>query len=348
MRCKRHPYEGGVGVCALCLRERLLELVAAQEREASHSPEGRRRSDTHHKPQQQQQQQQPPPPLVFPRSVSPYVSRRSGRGEVWHEDHHHHHHEHRTRFYGTPQVGPPCRGGDNKKGRFSLISSIFRSRSDDREADPRLSDASSKSSSPSWISNLLPGRRKKKSRLFSLDEESSSTGGGGCRRSCRTTTNRGMSPVSKGRDEGSESPPGSGYSSESPIGYRKHTPPGPPRRRAAPPHVSGFAFCLSPLVRASPNTSRVDAGFSGEIRSANRFHLSTAASLGANRSRKLADFGRRRCGWVACRSPMAEGVTADRESPIRKVKTEQGFVHHSSSPNEVRFPPGSLSEDAGS
>ncbi|XP_068635160.1 uncharacterized protein [Aristolochia californica] len=267
MRCKRHPYEGGVGVCASCLRERLLALVAAQEREAA-SPDDRRKSDTDQ------------PPLVFPRSVSPYVSRRSASREAWH---------HHPRFYSTPQVGPSC--GVNKTRRFSLISSIFRSRSDEREADPRTSDASSKVSSSSWISNLLPGRRKKKSRLFSLDEESSGTGG--CRRTCRTR-NRGMSPVSKVRDEGSESPGGSGYSSESSSGYRKQTP-GPPRRRAAPPqarNVSGFAFCLSPLVRASPNASRVDAGFSGEIRSANRFHLSTAASLGANRSRKLADFRR--------------------------------------------------------
>ncbi|XP_068650623.1 uncharacterized protein [Aristolochia californica] len=267
MRCKSHPYEGGVGVCASCLRERLLALVAAQEREAE-SPDNRRKSETH------------PPPLVFPRSVSPYVSRRSAAREAWH---------HHPRFYSTPQVGPSCR--DNKNGRFSLISSIFRSRSHEKDSDPRVSDASAKVSSSSWISNLFPGRRKKKSRLFSLDEESSTTGG--CQMKCRTR-NRGMSPVSKRRDEGSESPAGSGYSSESSTGYRKQIT-GPPRRRATPQHtrnVSGFAFCLSPLVRASPNASRVDAGFSGEIRSANRFHLSTAASLGANRSRKLADFGR--------------------------------------------------------
>lgn len=37
MKCRRHPYELGPGVCATCLRERLLALIAA--RDGRHSPE---------------------------------------------------------------------------------------------------------------------------------------------------------------------------------------------------------------------------------------------------------------------------------------------------------------------
>lgn len=61
-------------------------------------------------------------------------------------------------------------------------------------------------------------------------------------------------------------------------------------------NVSGMAFCLSPLVRASPNRQWSQksglAADSGEIKGQVKPHLSTAASFCANRSRKLADFGR--------------------------------------------------------
>lgn len=295
MRCKRHPCEpGSVGVCASCLRERLLALLAAQAKEAESQREIR-------KPD-------PPPPLVFPRSVSPYTSRRS-TNDPWHYDHY-------SLFYSTPQVGPTFggsrkgKGKGKKNGRFSFLKSIFgssSSRSGEIEADPRASRAQDESqpydSSPSWFSAILPRGGKKKSRLFSLEDEISGCGG---RRSC-AAMDRGMSPSanSKGkRDvecELDDSPIGSGYSSESSTGWRKSVSlsavPAPRRRGALTQqsrNVSGFAFCLSPLVRASPNRHhhRHETVSSGEIRNANRHHLATAASLCTNRSRKLADFGR--------------------------------------------------------
>uniref|UniRef100_A0A6V7QUT3 Uncharacterized protein n=1 Tax=Ananas comosus var. bracteatus TaxID=296719 RepID=A0A6V7QUT3_ANACO len=75
--------------------------------------------------------------------------------------------------------------------------------------------------------------------------------------------------------------------------------------------ISGFAVCLSPLVRPSPSHRRSqgsaapagDMGFSGELRSARspRHHrrvsgsgFAAPAALCHNRSRKLADFGRLR------------------------------------------------------
>jgi hypothetical protein len=78
----------------------------------------------------------------------------------------------------------------------------------------------------------------------------------------------------------------------------------PSARRSRLGHVksmsgSGMALCLSPLVRASPNRRWNHKGLppemaaAAEIRAAaTKPHLSAAASFCANRSRKLADFGR--------------------------------------------------------
>ncbi|CAL9137570.1 unnamed protein product [Musa acuminata var. zebrina] len=66
MKCTRHPLENGVGVCAPCLRERLLALDAA----TAPSPDDRKAST----------QTPSPPPLLFPRSVSPYVPRSAAGG----------------------------------------------------------------------------------------------------------------------------------------------------------------------------------------------------------------------------------------------------------------------------
>ncbi|XXG77953.1 hypothetical protein AAC387_Pa08g1999 [Persea americana] len=274
MRCKLHPLEPGtVGVCASCLRERLLDLLAAQARDAG-SGDDRRKSD---------------PPLIFPRSVSPYINRRSV------------HNQHHLLIYSTPQVGPTFSGDGNvkkKHGRFSLFRSLFRSsaRSGEMDGDHRVFGARNESlpsnSSPSWFSTLLPRSRKKKSRLFSLDDEFS---GAGCRRSC-PAVDRGMSPSAerKGYGDGDESPIGSGYSSESSTGRRNPATATPAQRKRGggaqhSRNVSGFAFCLSPLVS---HHHRPESGPSGEFRGANRHHWSSAASLSSNRSRKLVDFGR--------------------------------------------------------
>ncbi|KAJ8465370.1 hypothetical protein OPV22_027922 [Ensete ventricosum] len=65
MKCTRHPLEDDVGVCAPCLRERLLALDAA----TAPSPDDRQAST----------QPLSPAPLPFPRSVSPYVPRSAAR-----------------------------------------------------------------------------------------------------------------------------------------------------------------------------------------------------------------------------------------------------------------------------
>ncbi|KAK3013375.1 hypothetical protein RJ639_009540 [Escallonia herrerae] len=309
MRCKKHhatDLSSGVGVCASCLRERLFCLIAAQAAQ-SQAIDDRRKSSTTTDP--------PPPhhhnhqPLVFPRSVSPYITRRKS-------DNTHHHHQHTLsdqRFYSTPQVGFFAGSGSglpsnkNKYGKFSLLSRLFRSKSVKTGSDPALSDftdhrdsCTASTSSPSWLSNLLAGHQKKQSRLFSLDE-SAIVGG---RRICRNK-DRGMSPA-RYSDDGEEECGGgsSGYSSESSQGW-KQTPVrhgqtarrGGGGRQSHARNVSGL-FCLSPLVRASPNRHRngtampPELSLPGESRVPAKPHISSAASFCANRSRKLADFGR--------------------------------------------------------
>ncbi|XP_052192065.1 uncharacterized protein LOC127801198 [Diospyros lotus] len=300
MRCKKHltDLSSGVGVCASCLRERLFVLIQAQ---AQLDLLDRRKPD----PQ--------PPPLVFPRSVSPCIShRKSDNSAPW---------KPRYRslseqlFYSTPQIGPGgalVRNSDNKKktkNRFSLFSGLFRSkpRNTDSE-DPAVSGSDARnsyaasSSSPSWFSGMLAVHRKKPSRMASVVESAGVFG-----RRIGRNRDRGMSPARVSDCGGKEEDCHdvlSGYSSESSQGWRQ-TPQRqvPPVRRGGsrPTHsrnVSGLTFCLSPLVRASPNRHWSQKGmpaevaFSGEIRAPVKPHLSTAASSCANRSRKLADFGR--------------------------------------------------------
>ncbi|KAK4752337.1 hypothetical protein SAY87_021135 [Trapa incisa] len=302
MRCKRHPVDLSSleGVCASCLRERLLQLIHEQARadEAlasstrQRSAEERRRFESH------------APQPAFPRSVSPYVARR--KSDARH-----------PRFYSTPQVGPifnaTCNFPSSKKKlfKFSLFRNLFRSGSEKIDSDPsacsnsdpRVSPprdswqtSSSSYSSPSWLS-FLPGLRQKQP----LPAEESRAHA--CRRPCRIS-NRGMSPE-RGID--SDTHLESGYSSESSQQGCRKTPlvavtPAAVRRKR-PGHTksaSGMAFCLSPLVRASPSRLwsqkggglQPEIGFSGEIRSPRKPYLSTAASFSGNRSRKLVDLGR--------------------------------------------------------
>ncbi|GFP90465.1 hypothetical protein PHJA_001190400 [Phtheirospermum japonicum] len=295
MRCKKHPADlsSSVGVCASCLRERLLAVMAAQ----AQAQQDCRKSHT-----------QLPTPLSFPRSVSPYISRRKSdtNAATWQLHGSSHHHQ---RFYSTPLVGTTQleMGRDKKSSsRFSsLFLGFFRSKPDKSGSGPGSDPgfpAESWSASPSWFSAIIPGRRKKQSRAFWADE-----GAIGARWKAGRNRDRGMSPARCSDDGDDEHCHGgsSGYSSESSQGWRQT-----PRRTPATArrgggrgaghsrNVSGLGFCLSPLVRPSPNRHWSQKGMppemvvSGESRVPPKAHLSTAASFCKNRSRKLADFGR--------------------------------------------------------
>ncbi|XVF73573.1 hypothetical protein PTKIN_Ptkin12aG0212800 [Pterospermum kingtungense] len=307
MRCKKHltDLSSSVGVCAACLRERLLELIAAQaqaEAQAQQAQLARAAAAA------QDRRKPDPPPLIFPRSVSPYVSRRKSddNSATW---------IHQQRFYSTPQVGPTyntttttdfeATRSFKKKSRFWLFSNLFRSRSEKFSLDPKVhhhrdscDEPPSSSSSPSWYSAIFAVRRKKQqsSRTSSHLEEFGQFDRD--RRSCKII-DRGMSPAieADSGDECDRSPWGS--SPEASPRWKK-TPTAARRARAAGSrNVSGLAFCLSPLLRPSPNRHwnqkgglPPDKSFTGEGRPSMKPHLATAAGFCANRSRKLADFGR--------------------------------------------------------
>ncbi|XP_044503501.1 uncharacterized protein LOC123224060 [Mangifera indica] len=288
MRCKKHQSDltSSVGVCASCLRERLFALIAAHAQAQAQAQRATLEQDT--------RKQHDPPPLIFPRSVSPYVTRRKSDDTTTPWSYH-------NPFYSTPQVGPTSTtstfSAKKKYGKLSIFSNLFRSRSENFNSDPSVPYTDScDSSSSSFLSSIFRSRRKKQS-TFCYPEES--TAGG--QRDSRVS-NRGMSPA-RGVDYDEDcvrSPWGSWESSEE---WRKTpmTAPAAVRRTRTGQNrnVSGLAFCLSPLVRASPCRQwnqkgglPPDIGFSGEIRGTVKPQLSTAASFCANRSRKLADFGR--------------------------------------------------------
>ncbi|KAM1262766.1 hypothetical protein ACFX13_028516 [Malus domestica] len=314
MRCKKHLADltSTVGVCASCLRERLAALIEAQIQAQAQAQLSRLHSlTTAAAPLDEPNRKSDPnpPPLIFPRSVSPYVSRRKSDDSTWHhyhhhrpdhsQQHHHHHHhhqqQHRIRFYSTPQVGPTYTNANStiegsckkSKTRFSLLSSLFRSRSDKSWSDPRDSSvparSSSSASSPSWFSSIFARKTRNRSKHLYADESS------GCPRP------RGLSPdlTPDPFEDCDRSRSGSGDSSATTPEWKK-TPtlaPSSTRRARAGQgknNVSGLAFCLSPLVRASPNRHWNQKGLPPEIAG----EIRVAASFCKNRSRKLADFGR--------------------------------------------------------
>ncbi|XP_052141446.1 uncharacterized protein LOC127761226 [Oryza glaberrima] len=289
MRCKKHPYQAGGGVCATCLNDRLLALAAPQNGASS----------------------SPPPPAAppaaaapaFPRSVSPYVSRRksdsSGGGGGGALKHHP-----SLLFFRTPQVGPAygssggLEEGDigyekRRAGKFSVIATLFghhhhrhRSEEKDKGGDNR------ESRNRSWLAGFMPRRRKKQPPAPAAAAAASSPPP---RRSCRVVSNRGLSPERDcdGSDEESSSPTDPPWQ-PSPSPMRRT----PCRRRQTSTMPSGFAVCLSPLVRPSPGRRHrhahpPDPGtFSCELRPSPLHNLSSAASITRCRSRKLADGGR--------------------------------------------------------
>ena len=274
MRCKRHivDFSSSIGVCASCLRERLFSLAASTAASERISP--------------------PPRPLVFPRSVSPYVSARksdAGRGDSSLASS-------QNRFFPTPQVTSTAGVGGSsekifdsgrsykkKQSRLSRFSSLFRSRSDEFQ-DSWI--ASTSSTSRSWLSKVLSVRSKKPSpndTCYIEDLIASESSHRPRQRYCR-----GMSPATVDYEETPE--------------RVKRTPAaammGTPGRRKTAMIGTGMGFCLSPLVRAKPSNWKgklpPEFGYAttGEMKSPARPHISTAASFCASRSKKLVDLGR--------------------------------------------------------
>ncbi|GJM86478.1 hypothetical protein PR202_ga02342 [Eleusine coracana subsp. coracana] len=249
MRCKKHPFQAAAGVCATCLRDRLLVLAAAQNGgDASSSP-----------PPQ-------PPPVVpaaaFPRSVSPYVSRRKSDASG-------------GARYGTIRAcsssgrrrwAPPAAGaleeGDiayeyekRRAGKFSVLATLFghhhHHRSERQGQGKRLARQ-----------EAFVARRD-----HPAPPQEAATAG--------ILLLLGSAPVAA-------------------AGEALPTPGRRPRQASSMP--SGFAVCLSPLVRPSPGRRHRGGAqppdpcsFSCELRPSPLHNL---ASITRCRSKKLADGGR--------------------------------------------------------
>jgi len=290
MRCKLHPYANAVGVCAPCLRDRLLAL-AAERAQAAEASSGCGSSSCGSSP--------PPLPArrrrqgghaaegVFPRSVSPYAARRRSDACAYATSSSSLSQQLQPNllFFRTPQVGPAAaafradepaeEGGGRKKAaqRRSFLSAIFGGgrRHHGRE-EPAKKEPPRRSTS--WLSAII--RRKR--RPVDLSAAASFP-----------------APPAQA-DEEPESPGGSSSSSwwfPSPSPARQ-----PHRRRhgASGDGISGFAVFLSPLVRPSSagGRRRCQPPDPSALGDSHRRHASAgaAASFGRNASRKLADMGR--------------------------------------------------------
>ncbi|CAN6246524.1 unnamed protein product, partial [Urochloa humidicola] len=228
---------------------------------------------------------------AFPRSVSPYVSRRKSSDAAALRNHP------SLLFFRTPQVGPAAGAleeGDiayesekRRAGKFSVLATLFGGHHHRRSEEEKHQGERKKHS---WFAGIIPRRRKKQA-------PASSPPSAPPRRSCRAVSNRGLSPERDSRGSGDESsspaadpPPWR----PSPSPMRKT----PCRRRQVNSMPSGFAVCLSPLVRPNPGRRHrpvqpPDPGaFSCELRPSPLHNLSSAASVTRCRSRKLADGGR--------------------------------------------------------
>jgi hypothetical protein len=281
MRCKAHPFQAAAGVCGTCLRDRLVVLAAAQNGDSS--------PPAHHVPPPA------PGPAAFPRSVSPYVARRksdaSGGALRSHPS---------LLFFRTPQVGPAAcaiEEGDigyeyekRRAGKFSVLATLF-GHHHRRSVDKGGAEERKKHS---WFAGIIPRRRKKQApeaTAAALPPSSPPP-----RLLCRVVSNRGLSPERDGHGSGDES---SSLAAEppwrpSPSPMRKTS----GRRRQVNSMPSGFAVCLSPLVRPSPGRRHRGVqppdpcSFSCELRPSPLHNLSSAASITRCRSKKLADGGR--------------------------------------------------------
>lgn len=285
MRCKKHipDLTSTVGVCASCLRERLQALLDAQLQSSSFIDHVVS-DDNHHRRQKKPDLNPPPPQPTFPRSVSPYVTRR--------RDH---------QFHSTPQLDQAfpatCNGGavstKRKLGRLWILSNIFRSRSN------KTDNSSRESYVPSSTTTATPPPSTWYSTILTPQQQNHAVND---RRKCRIS-DRGASPADNtpenfvneidGRNRSE-----SGLSTEpSPQRIQQTTATTAARRSRLGPagkSLTSLALCLSPLVRASPNRqwNSSHKGLAQELGVSGAHHISTATTFCSNRSRKLADFGR--------------------------------------------------------
>ncbi|KAL5063068.1 hypothetical protein RYX36_024805 [Vicia faba] len=272
MRCKKHlpDISSTVGVCASCLRERLLKIVETQAQPSRVSVS---------------EPKLPSLEPIFPRSVSPYVNHRKSddrRREVLFQ----------STPYGDRGLSAACdeaatQSSKRRIRKFWILTDLYRPRSSKTEiSSGESSEPSSSVSSRSltWLSAILPLRRKN-NRVSD-------------QRRCREL-DRGATPVDKDYFEARDQSELGTSLESSPYRIKTATTTAVTARRSrlgyAGKSLASMALCLSPMVRASPNrnwSNHNHKGFSQELGVGGVHHISSAASLCANRSKKLVDLGR--------------------------------------------------------
>ncbi|PWA81530.1 hypothetical protein CTI12_AA185930 [Artemisia annua] len=240
MKCRKHTTDltSLSGVCASCLRDRLLLIIQAQEQA----------NNTSSTPSDQSQSQPPQiqRPLNKPRhqhtlSEQPHIA-----------------------ITNSGCIGHATSSSSSSKKnliRFASFSNLFRSSHNNQFEKNR--------SYPSVTSSPSIQRR-------------------------RYVRNRGVSPVRSSDCENDDEfdDESSEYESAESTSCKQTPQKTPLRRVNGGGGTGGWIFCLSPLVRArSPSrlwSMKGKGGSDGVVVP----HLSYAKSFVANRSRKLADFGR--------------------------------------------------------
>ncbi|KAL1802435.1 hypothetical protein ACET3Z_031082 [Daucus carota] len=258
MKCNKHfatDLTSIDGVCSTCLTERLIIVIEAQTRANLESKLAGKSDRTCTSSGGESPEQI---------CVSPSGNcKRVESGGVSVSD---------SRFYSTPQVL-----FKKKVNKFSMVSNFFRSKDPNSNSDP--DPCLDPKSSPWRIKSMLPTKPKKKSCIFNSDASRV------MQRPCK-----GMSPAdeSDGDLNSLESTP---QWKETPS--RMTTPMHFRCKKMNPPrNLTGFAFCLSPLVRPSPNRKAPEIVISGDTRVPMKPHIGAAAAFCANRSKKLANCGR--------------------------------------------------------
>lgn len=255
MKCNKHfatDLTSIDGVCSTCLTERLIIVIEAQTKANLESKLDRNCSVLGSESPEQI-------------CVSPSISCKKIEKDVVSVSN--------QRFNSTPQVV------DKKVKKFSMVSSFFRSKAisdPDPDPDPKCIDPNS---SPWRMKSMLAPKPKKKSCIFNSD------------------ASRVMQRPCKGMSPADDSDDGELNSLDS-TPHWKET----PSRMTTPMHFrcrkmnqarnfTGFAFCLSPLVRPSPNRKPPEIN-PGDTRVQVKPHIGAAAAFCANRSKKLANCGR--------------------------------------------------------
>ncbi|PKA53285.1 hypothetical protein AXF42_Ash010015 [Apostasia shenzhenica] len=269
MRCKIHPSDPGVGVCALCLRQRLSAIAAAED--VGPSPDLRGK------------------PRLFHRSTAP-----DPFGLRPAEDLSHLHHR-------SSQIG-------TTPASSSMFSTMLPHPTHEETESESGTEKPSDSRSwlwPLWgIVRCRRKRNKKMSRFVSVDEQEDKRRTAKVLHP-QHVNGRGMSPADKEEVDVVDSD--GGYTTDPfPTAASNHN---NSHQRNCHRRFSSLGLCFSPLLRPSPGNRKCQAtsevGFSGELRGTfNSYgHRGGAAAgatagrssgMGPNRSRKLADFGKYR------------------------------------------------------